>query len=234
MNHFKDQHLAERHEPLGIFFEEEAKFFDPAAAQEADVLHPQQQVEESIYTDDLIHVYLRDMGAVPLLTRERELDLARRIERGKLRIQKALSRSAPVQLVVLDLADQLRRGVEELDNLVDLGAVEEGMAAAAKRREELRQSFADVVNFHKKQLRLIEKLEATPLSNKRLRSRQTAKLRRSKVETSQSIRRIPFVRSRWEQFSKEIERAVDELNHLEREMKKVEARGGSAAQPHLR
>ncbi len=52
MNHFEDQHLPESHEPLGIFFEVEAKFFDPAAAQEADFLHPQQQVEESIYTDD--------------------------------------------------------------------------------------------------------------------------------------------------------------------------------------
>ena len=70
MNHFEDQHSPERHEPLGIVFEEEAKFFDPAAAQEADFLHPQQQVEESIYTDDPVRVYLHEMGAVPLLTRE--------------------------------------------------------------------------------------------------------------------------------------------------------------------
>ena len=109
MNHFEDQHLPERHEPLGICFEEAAKFFDPAAAQEADFLHPQQQVEESIYTDDPVRVYLHEMGAVPLLTRQVEVDLARRMERGKLRIQKAISRSALVQLVVLDWADQLRR-----------------------------------------------------------------------------------------------------------------------------
>jgi RNA polymerase primary sigma factor len=54
------------------------------------------------------------------------------------------------------------------------------------------------------------------------------------VETSQSIRRIPFLYSKWKQFSKEIERAVAELNHLEREMRKVEARGGPAAQTRLR
>ena len=162
------------------------------------------------------------------------MDLARRMERGKLRIQKAISRSALVQLVVLDLADQLRRGVDELDNIVDLGDVEEGTVADTKRRGELRQYFADVVNLHKKQLQLTEKLEAMPLSNKRPRKRLTAKLCRSKVETSQSIRRIPFVHLKWKQFSKEIDRAVEELNHLDCEMRKVAARGGPAAQARLR
>src|SRR5271156_2006199 len=130
-----DQFLREA--PIGINFEEEAtKFFDPEA--ESDFLHPHQQpVEESIYTDDPVRVYLLDMGAVPLLTRQGEVDLARRMERGQLRMQKAISRSALVQLVVLDLADQLRRGVEELDNIVDLGDVEQGTVEDTKRRGEL-------------------------------------------------------------------------------------------------
>jgi len=231
VDHFEDQFLAESHEPLGISFEEDAKFFDPEAAQEPDFLHPQQQVEESIYTDDPVRVYLREMGAVPLLTREGEVDLARRMERGKLRMQKAISRSALVQLVVLDLADQLRRGVEELDNVVDLGDVEEGTVADTKRRGELRQYFVDVVTLHKKHQQLEDKLEAMPLSNKKPRKRLIGKLCRAKVETSQSIRRIPFVHLKWKQFSRDIDRAVEELNHLEREMKKVEIRGGSPPKP---
>ena len=40
-----------------------------------DELHPQPQ-EESIYTDDPVRVYLREMGVVPLLTREGEVTLA--------------------------------------------------------------------------------------------------------------------------------------------------------------
>jgi RNA polymerase primary sigma factor len=80
MDHFDDQFLAES--PLGINFDEEAtKFFDPEAAGDVDFLHPQPQ-EESIYTDDPVRVYLREMGAVPLLTREGEVNLARRMERG--------------------------------------------------------------------------------------------------------------------------------------------------------
>src|SRR6185312_8994244 len=168
MAHDDDEQFL-REAPAGINFEEEAtKFFDPEA--EADFLHPHQQpVEESIYTADPVRVYLREMGAVPLLTREGEVDLARRMERGKLRMQKAISRSALVQLVVLDLSDQLRRGAEELDSVVDLGDVEEGTVADTKRRGELRQYFADVVTLHKKQQQLGDKVEAMPLSNKKPR-----------------------------------------------------------------
>jgi RNA polymerase primary sigma factor len=186
------------------------------------------------FRENPVRVYLHELGAVPLLTRQGEVDLARRMERGKLQMQKAISRSALVQLIVLDWADQLRRGVEELDNIVDLGDVEEGTVADTKRRGELRQYFADVVNLRRKQLQLAEKLETMPLSNKRLRKRLTAKLCRSKVETSQSIRRIRFVHSKWKQFSNEISRAVAEQNHLECEMRKLEARGGPAAQARLR
>src|SRR6201986_5125742 len=112
---YDDQFIA----PIAMNFTEKGKFFAPKT--EADFLQPQQQVEESIYTDDPVRVYLREMGAVPLLTREGEVDLARRMERGKLRMQKAISRSALVQLVVVELAEQLKRTPEELDNMVDIG-----------------------------------------------------------------------------------------------------------------
>src|ERR1700754_2988463 len=140
MDHEDDQFLHEA--PLGINFDEEAtKFFDPEA--ESDFLHPQQQVEESIYTDDPVRVYLREMGAVPLLTREGEVELARRMERGKLRMQKAISRSALVQLAVVEVSENLKKNPEELDTLVDVGGVEieEGSPADLKRRADIRETF---------------------------------------------------------------------------------------------
>src|SRR6201990_1714392 len=111
--------------PIAINSDEEAMFFDPKA--EADFLHPQQQVEESIYTDDPVRVYLREMGAVPLLTREGEVDLARRMERG---MQRAISRSALVQLAVVESAEAIRKNPDDLDNHVDIGGdIEDGTPA---------------------------------------------------------------------------------------------------------
>jgi len=235
VDQFEDQFLAES--PLNINFDEEAtKFFDPEAAQEADPFHPQQPVEESIYTDDPVRVYLREMGAVPLLTREGEVNLARRMERGKLRMQKAISRSAVVQGVILELAENLSKGLVELDQVVDMGELEEGAPAAAdtKRREELMQYFTEMASLHRKQKSLEEKLETAPLANKKPRKKIGGRLARARVETSVSIRRTPFVLRKWKEFGKEIELTVEELAHLDRELKKTEARGGPTAQARIR
>ena len=74
MDQFEDQYLPEGNEPLGIPFDEDANFFHPEEVQDED-FHGAQQVEESIYTDDPVRVYLREMGSVPLLTREGEVDV---------------------------------------------------------------------------------------------------------------------------------------------------------------
>src|SRR4249920_3470836 len=59
-------------------------------------------------TNDPVRMYLREMGTVPLLTREGEIELAKRIERGQGAVRKALSRSALVIREILAMPDQLR------------------------------------------------------------------------------------------------------------------------------
>jgi RNA polymerase primary sigma factor len=220
--------------PIAINFDEDAKFFDAEA--EADFLQPQQQVEESIYTDDPVRVYLREMGAVPLLTREGEVELARRMERGKLRMQKAISRSALVQLAVVEVAESLKKTPEELDNLVDVGGVEieEGSPADLKRRADIREIFASIQAFHRKQGQLQEKLDDTPASNKKARKKLRMKFLRAYVDTSLAIRKVPWISTKWRDLTREIERAVEEINQLDRELKKLEARNGAAQQPRIR
>ncbi|HEX8985461.1 MAG TPA: RNA polymerase sigma factor RpoD [Bryobacteraceae bacterium] len=231
MDQFEDQFLGETQETLGLPFDEEAaKFFDA----EAEDFHAVQQAEESIYTDDPVRVYLREMGAVPLLTREGEVDLARRMERGKLRMQKAVSRSALVQLAIVNLAEQLKKGVEELDGCVDLGDVEDGSAADEKKRTEIRQQFADIVTYHKKLQQFEEKLDTVSQANKKQRRRAVGKLMRCKVEISQSIRRVPFLALKWKEMTRELERAVEELEQFEAEMKRLQERGGPASQPRVK
>jgi len=234
VDHFEDHFLRDNHESLKIRFEEDGKFFDPEEAHDTDDFHSAQPVEESIYTDDPVRVYLREMGAVPLLTREGEVDLARRMERGKLRMQKATSRSPLVQQMVVDMAEQLKRGAEELETCVDLGDVEEGTAADEKRRLELVDLFATVAALWKRQHQLAEKVDSIPASNKKLVRRWKGKLNRCRVETSQRIREIPFLHHKWKDFTREIERAVDELNSLQAELAKLEDRSSAGVQSKAR
>ena len=67
---------------------------------------------------DPVRVYLREMGASPLLTREEEVEIAKRIERGQLTALKALSRSPIVIQQVLALGEDLKRGLRSIKDLV--------------------------------------------------------------------------------------------------------------------
>ena len=232
MDHDDDQFLNDT--PLGINFDEEAsKFFDPEA--DGDFLHPQQQVEESIYTDDPVRVYLREMGAVPLLTREGEVDLARRMERGKVRMHKAISRSALVQIAVVELAETLKKNPADLDNHVDIGVeMEDGIQVDTKKRDEVVVLFDKIEAAHKKTVSFQEKLDGVPAGNKKSRKKTLMKFYRAHVETSLAIRAVPWVNLRWRDFTREIERAVEELNHLERELSRLEAKNVPTTLPRIR
>jgi RNA polymerase primary sigma factor len=234
LDQFEDQFLGEGHEPLGLPFDEEGGFFHPEEVHDSEEFTPSHPVEESIYTDDPVRVYLREMGAVPLLTREGEVNLARRMERGKLRMQKAISRSALVQLHVAEIADQIRREIEDLEAFIDLGDLEVESAAYVKRRAEVKQGLGDMISLHKKLTQLSDRLSDVPLSNKKGRRRAKGKLARAWVELSRAIRKIPFYAPQWKQFAKEIERVVEELTHFERDLRKIEGRSSQTAQAKAR
>ena len=69
-------------------------------------------------TNDPVRMYLREMGTVPLLTREGEVEIAKRIERGKLTIIKAVSRMPLVVQQVMDMGDQMKNGQRTIRELV--------------------------------------------------------------------------------------------------------------------
>src|SRR5678809_990580 len=60
-------------------------------------------------TNDPVRMYLREMGTVPLLTREGEVEIAKRIERGQLTVLKSLSRSPVIVREIISLGEQLRK-----------------------------------------------------------------------------------------------------------------------------
>jgi RNA polymerase primary sigma factor len=73
-------------------------------------------------TNDPVRMYLREMGTVPLLTREGEVEIAKRIERGKLAVIKSISRTPTVARAIMTMGDQLKneeRSIRELVTFVD-------------------------------------------------------------------------------------------------------------------
>jgi RNA polymerase primary sigma factor len=167
------------------------------------------------YIDDPVQVYLHEMGTVPRLSREAEVKLARRMENGKLRMQKAISQSPLVQLRVVEICQQIAEEIEDFDAFVDFGDLEVDSQAYAKRRDEVRQKMANIVSLHKKLGQLSCELNAVPLSNTELRRRAAGKVDRCRREISRAIRAVPFYISHWKQFTNEIERVLglSQLDH---------------------
>ena len=91
-------------------------------------------------TNDPVRMYLREMGTVPLLTREGEVAIAKRIEQGKLAVIKSISRTPKVTQEVIEMGEQLRRGERTVRELVVFNEEEiTDEKIAARQREFLKQ-----------------------------------------------------------------------------------------------
>ena len=103
---------------------------------------------------------VREMGTVPLLTREGEVEIAKRIERGQLRVMKAISRSPIVIREIVGLGEDLRRGVRNIKEVVTFDEEELTEDILASRVKKTVKSIDGIMAHQKKIAGLEEKLEA--------------------------------------------------------------------------
>ena len=105
INEFSSSDLEEFEEPSS-----DDSSPEPDANEEAEDFNLDLTPSESDKSADPVRMYLRQMGAAPLLTREGEVAIAKRIERGRVAVGKALSRCPLVVRALLELPDQLASG----------------------------------------------------------------------------------------------------------------------------
>lgn len=218
-----EEHLTDRATTLGIGADEWPEFLnsDFHEGDEATSIHEDRSAESSS-TDDLVRVYLREMGSVRLLNRQGEIDLAQRMERGKLRMCKALSRSPLVWQRVLAMYEDALQAKVRLEDFVELGADKR-----EDRQLELTRRLAQFARLHSDLVKLERKLEVTPKRHLHVRAKLIGKIRRLQVKCSQETRSTPFHPAQWKQFRAVIERAVEEITRLERELNKLPKRSAS-------
>jgi len=196
----------------------EAEYREHEHDESAHEEHHDEHADES-YTDDPVRVYLREMGSVRLLSRQGEIELARRMERGKLRMRRALSRSPVVWLKVLALYDALRAGTANLDDHVELPGAEDAETREAARQQ-IKRQIGKFVRLYSAISESRRKIEGTPARHLNVRNRLESKMRRAVIECSQQMRTIPFTAAQWDQFRMALEHAVDEIERIERDPNK--------------
>ncbi|MBK9167867.1 MAG: RNA polymerase sigma factor RpoD [Bryobacterales bacterium] len=174
-------------------------------------------------TNDPVRMYLREMGTVALLTRDGEIGIARRIERGQSLALRALSRSPFIVQRIIDLRSELIPGGAQLRELLRLPDPAADDDAVEQRRVEAVERIGRVEKLLKKARQVREKLRALPPNG---RPKASRKLRwdfgRLLVEMSCQVRELDLSPSVIRDLAAVLRHAVDEFRPIEREVARLQ------------
>ena len=182
------------------------------------------EADEAVYTDDPVRVYLREMGSVPLLTRDGEVDLARRMERGKFRMRRAISRQRRTIREVFKLYEQLKHREIKVSSVVDIPNNDDEPLADKERQVLYR--FVQVKRNYNRVKRIEARQETVEKPNqKKRRAWRWLDLQRKRqiIKVSQSVQRIGLKQHVWDQYCASLLEANKQLRKIQRDIDRLQA-----------
>ncbi|MEZ5352994.1 MAG: RNA polymerase sigma factor RpoD [Bryobacteraceae bacterium] len=174
-------------------------------------------------TTDPVRMYLREMGTVPLLNREGEIELARRIERGRKAAMKSLSRSPLVIRELLQWQPDIESGrlyVRDLLLLPDPPLTDETVEEETRK---LLATIDEIEKHYRKAQQCQQKLYSISRGMKPKQYRTVrGELARSIIRVSRAIRSIEFTTHMRHVLARSVFQAVERIKPLEREIARLQ------------
>jgi RNA polymerase primary sigma factor len=187
-------------------------------------------------TNDPVRMYLREMGTVPLLTREGEVEIAKRIERGQMRVLKAISRSPIVIREVVALGEDLKRGVRNIKEVVIFDE-EELTEEVVVARVKATVARIDALVKHQKKIATLEEKQAASGATKAKASaaRKTRWLiAREKVLVSRIVRELKYTPMERKRLLDKVNKTVDTMRTLERQIRSLDQKHEASRSEELK
>ena len=191
-------------------------------------------------TDDPVRLYLKEMGSVALLSREGEIEIAKRIEEGKRDIATVVYGLPMTLEFVLNLRDQLKNGKIDVREIVPVTEEDFEEEEVEKDYEELRLKTLDALNAVRKVSANLKALYdkarhvgADPVKQKRLR-KQIDAVRVQVVDKMESVNLHGVLKDRMTQRVRDLN---VQIRQAEREVSSCQRRlgvGGEAGAELLR
>ncbi len=173
-------------------------------------------------TNDPVRIYLRNMGASPLLSREGEVDIAKRIERGQLRVLKALSRSPIVIHEILAIGEDLKRGVRSIRGIVAFDEEEMTADILENRVKDTTRRIDELQKHYKSASQLAGRLPTISAKQKAREYRRCrCGLGREIVRLSLIIRNLGFTNFERKRLVERVNKTVDIMRSLDRQISNV-------------
>jgi RNA polymerase primary sigma factor len=179
-------------------------------------------------TNDPVRTYLREMGAVPLLNRQGEVTIAKRIERGQNLVLKTITRSPIVLKELLSIGEDLRKGTRSIKEIVQFDDEELTEEKIERKTKNTLKVLERIGNFYLEALKQAAKLESIPKSKKRRYLHARYALGRTRIKMSELARSIEFHPLERKRLINGIRHTVERLQLLERETSRLERRSDLA------
>ncbi|MDR3725219.1 MAG: RNA polymerase sigma factor RpoD [Terracidiphilus sp.] len=177
-------------------------------------------------TNDPVRMYLREMGTVPLLTREGEVEIAKRIERGQLRVMKAISRSSIVIREIVALGEDLKRGVRNVKEVVVFDEEELTEDVVQARVKSTVTRIEALIKHQKKIAGIEEKMAPLPANAPKAKVREARRNRwliaREKVLISRIVRELKYTPMERKRLLDRVNKTVDNMRTLERQIRSLD------------
>jgi RNA polymerase primary sigma factor len=174
-------------------------------------------------TNDPVRMYLREMGTVPLLTREGEVEIAKRIERGQMRVLKAISRSPIVIREIVALGEDLKRGVRNVKEVVVFDE-EELTEDVVQARVRATVGRIEALVKHQKKIAALEEKQAAANSKTSQREQRRTRwgIAREKVYVSRIVRELKYTGLERKRLLDKVNKTVDTMRTLERQIRSLD------------
>jgi RNA polymerase primary sigma factor len=174
-------------------------------------------------TSDPVRLYLREMGTVPLLTRQGEIEIAKRFERGHLRVLKAISRCPIVIREVKTLGADLESGARSIKELVVFNEEDVTEEVLADRTQATINEINTMVEHYNKAQKLEEKLAGiSRKQNPKPYRRCWWKLGRERVAVSKVIRGFKYTPVERKRLIDRVTTTTDTMRSLDRQVQRLE------------
>ncbi len=183
-------------------------------------------------TNDPVRMYLREMGTVPLLTREGEVAIAKRIERGQLLVLKTITRSPIVIKELVAVAEDLRSGARSIKEIVQFDDEELTEEKIENKTKQTLKQLDKLAALYDLALKQASKLENTPKAKKRPYTHARYAVARTRIEMSKLARDFDFNPFERKRLIETMRGTVERLQSLEREAGKLERRAEASKGDH--
>ncbi|HKC61733.1 MAG TPA: RNA polymerase sigma factor RpoD [Myxococcales bacterium] len=197
-----------------------------AAEEEAEEKKEQEEEDNYSKSNDPVRMYLRKMGSVSLLTREGEVEIAKRIEDGEKEVLDAVLHSSIAIKEIIQIGDRLRKGKMRVREVIRDAPDEDDETFDEQGR-------TDQV------VKLIDKIRRLDRDNEKLREQMDSKTRklsvgkhkevreeieRNEQQLAETLAEIKLNKRQIERIIENLKKLIERVDDVEREVKNIERR----------